>query len=143
MTTKEPTISPLTFTCGVAKPKRRIPTCPPQEKKRSEMFLERFHTELSISHHKYSVNVNSRHPERPVRSRSTLLLNTCASRVPRLTLRDVVNAKSACICRNQRFIGIGRDHWERQELLESTEVSFPFVTSFVRAFNHFTNEKVC
>ena len=113
--------SPM-FMCGVAKPQRRIRTCPSQEKKHSEGFLERFHSEPSISHHKYSLNANSRLPERPT-SHASLSGNTCKSRVSHLTLKDVVDTKRACVCLEKKFIGI-RDHRERQVGLEPSEVSF-------------------
>ena len=113
-------VSPRTFMCGTAKPKRRMRTCPSQEKSYSERQLERFHTEQSISHHRSSLNIISRHPERHV-SRAYSSLDTCTSRVPLLTLRDVVETKSACLCRGQRFIGTGY-HRERQGNLEFIEV---------------------
>ena len=113
-------VSPRTFMCGTAKPKRRMRTCPSQEKRYSERQLERFHTEQSISHHRSSLNIISRHPERHV-SRAYSSLDTCTSRVPLLTLRDVVETKSACLCRGQRFIGTGY-HRERQGNLEFIEV---------------------
>lgn len=113
-------VSPRTFICGTAKPKRRLRTCPSQEKSYSERQLERFHTEQSISHHRSSLNITSRHPERHV-SRAYSSLDTCTSRVPLLTLRDVVETKSACLCRGQRFIGTGL-HRERQGNLEFIEV---------------------
>ncbi|XP_073228650.1 uncharacterized protein [Porites lutea] len=112
-------VSPPTFMCGTAKPKRRMRTCPSQEKSYSERHLERFHTEQSISHHRSSLNIISRHPERHV-SRAYSSLDTCTSRVPLLTLRDVVETKSACLCRGQRFIGTGL-HRERQGNLEFIE----------------------
>ena len=113
-------VSPPTFMCGTAKPKRRMRTCPSQEKSYSERHLERFHTEQSISHHRSSLNIISRHPERHV-SRAYSSLDTCTLRVPLLTLRDVVETKSACLCRGQRFIGTGL-HRERQGNLEFIEV---------------------
>ena len=113
-------VSPRTFMCGTAKPKRRMRTCPSQEKSYSERQLERFHTEQSISHHRSSLNIICRHPERHV-SRAYSSLDTCTSRVPLLTLRDVVETKSACLCRGQRFIGTGF-HRERQGNLEFIEV---------------------
>ena len=113
-------VSPRTFICGTAKPKRRMRTCPSQEKSYSERQLERFHTEQSISHHRSSLNIICRHPERHV-SRAYSSLDTCTSRVPLLTLRDVVETKSACLCRGQRFIGTGL-HRERQGNLEFIEV---------------------
>lgn len=113
-------VSPRTFMCGTAKPKRRMRTCPSQEKSYSERQLERFHTEQSISHHRSSLNIICRHPERHV-SRAYSSLDTCTSRVPLLTLRDVVETKSACLCRGQRFIGTGL-HRERQGNLEFIEV---------------------
>ena len=120
----QPCHSSPTFMCGVAKPQRRIRTCPSQEKKHSERFLERFHSEPSISHHKYSLNANcnSRLSERPT-SHAPLSSNTCKSRVSHLTLKDVVDTKRACFCRGEKFIGI-RDHQERQVGLEPSEVSF-------------------
>ena len=117
---QESRVSPRAFMCGTAKPKRRMRTCPSQEKSYSERHLERFHTEQSISHHRSSLNIISRHPERHV-PRAYSSLDTCTSRVPLLTLRDVVETKSACLCRGQRFIGTGY-HRERQGNLEFIEV---------------------
>jgi len=108
------------FISGVAKPQRRVRTCPPQLVKYSEANIERFHTEPSISHHKYSLNMSSEHPQRTT-VHATSSATTCKSRAPRVTLRDVVNNKSACVCSNRRFIGI-RDLLKEDEDLESREV---------------------
>lgn len=107
------------FISGVAKPQRRVRTCPPQLVKYSEANIERFHTEPSISHHKYSLNMSSEHPQRTT-VHATSSATTCKSRAPRVTLRDVVNNKSACVCSNRRFIGI-RDLLKEDEDLESRE----------------------
>ena len=99
-----------TFVCGVAKPQRRVQTCPPQDDRRTRRNLERFSTEPSISHHKYSLNISSELTQRTdLHSRSA-----CKSRDPNVTLRDVVSAKSACVCRDKKFIGV-RDFRERDE----------------------------
>ena len=121
MEAKQHGLSSPMFMCGVAKPQRRIRTCPLQDKIHSERFLQRFHAEPSISHHKRSLNINSRLPERPVACASQSI-NMCTSRVPRLTLRDVINTKSACVCGDERFIGI-RDQSDTKESVESLEVS--------------------
>ncbi|KAJ7377570.1 hypothetical protein OS493_028128 [Desmophyllum pertusum] len=108
--------------CGVAKPQRRIQTCPPQVERFSRRNLEPIHTEPSISHHKYSLVINSELSQ----SQALHASSTCKSRDPQVTLRDVVNAKSACICPDKtRFIGI-RDARERDEGLEPTE-DFPHI----------------
>ena len=41
--------------------------------------------------------------------------STRKSRAPRVTLREVINTKSACVCDNRRFIGI-RDLQEDEDL---------------------------
>ena len=52
----------------------------------------------------------------------SLLANPGKSLVPRLTLKDVVDAKSACICRDEKIIG-KRDLRHRQNMLEDNGVS--------------------
>ena len=88
--------------------------------KHSEANLERFHTEPSISHHKYSLHMSSGHPQGPT-LHATSSASTCNSSAPRVTLRDVVNTKSACVCSNRRFIGI-RDLFKEDDDLEPNEV---------------------
>ena len=112
--------SPPTFMCGVAKPERRVRTCPPQLVKHSKANLERFHTEPSISHHKYSLHMSSEHPQGTT-LHGTSWTSTRKSRAPRVTLREVVNSNSACVCDNRRFIGI-RDLLKEDEDLEPNEV---------------------
>lgn len=108
-----------TFVCGVAKPDRRVRSCP-QEKKHFERCYERFLSETSISHHKQSLNRSSGFLEGH-KSRVSFLNITCESRVPPLTLRDVVNTKSACICRKEKVIGKS-DYRQREGDLESIKV---------------------
>jgi len=115
------TRSPPTFISGVAKPQRRVRTCPPQLLKHSQANLERFHTETSISHHQYSLRMSSEHPQGSTLN-ATSWASTFKSRAPRVTLRDVVNTKSACVCTNKRFIGV-RDHFKEDEDMEPNEVS--------------------
>ena len=117
------TLSPPTFISGIAKPQRRVRTCPPQLLKQSKANLEPFHTEPSISHHKNSLHMSSKHPQGPT-LHATSWTSTCNLRAPRVTLRDVVNTKSACICSNRRFIGI-RDLFKEDEDLEPDEVGIP------------------
>lgn len=107
-----------TFMCGVAKVHRRMRTCPPQHSKRS---FERLNTEPSISHHRHSLNINCQLSQRPTLHTASSR-STSGSRVQRVTLRDVVNVKSACVCNNRRVIGI-QDLLKREEDLEPTEVS--------------------
>ena len=117
-----------TFMCGVAKPQRRVQTCPPQDDRHTRRKLERFSTEPSISHHKYSLNISSEFTQRTaLHSR-----RACKSRDPNVTLRDVVSAKSACVCRDKKFIGI-RDFCERDEnYQEHNEVTMngPMLSAF-------------
>ena len=107
-----------TFVCGVAKPDRRVRSCP--QEKHFERCHERFQSETSISHHKQSLIRDSGFLEGHT-SRASFLSTTCESRVPRLTLRDVVNTKSACICRNEKVIG-KNDYRQREGDLESIKV---------------------
>lgn len=115
----EASLSPPTFMCGVAKPQRRVRTCPPQLMKHSKANLERFHTEPSISHHKYSLHISSEHV-RGTTLHGTSWASTCKSRAPCVTLREVVNTKSACVCDNRKFIGIP-DLLKEDEGLEPKE----------------------
>ena len=111
-------LSSKTFVCGVAKPQRRIRTCPSQEKATElAKFLEGTHSGPSISHHKQSFVLI----ERGMTSRS-LLANASKSLVARLTLKDVVDAKSACICRDEKIIG-KKDLRHRENMLEDNDVS--------------------
>ena len=120
-TRKKTTAPPSpTFISGVAKPHRRIRTCPPQHEEHSKKKLERFHIEPSISHHKYSLNTNGQVPQR-VTTHATPSRSTCDSRDQRVTLRDVVNVRSACVCNNRRIIGI-QYFRKRDQDLEPTEV---------------------
>ena len=117
----QPCLSSATFVCGIAKAQTRIRMCPSQETTNGVRFLERFHSQPSISHHKQSLicngGISGRSP-----SRASHLNSTCKSCVPRLTLRHVVNTRSACAWSEQKFIGI-RDHCDRKNDLESIEVS--------------------
>ena len=88
--------------------------------KHSKANLERFHTEPSISHHKYSLHISSEHV-RGTTLHGTSWASTCKSRAPCVTLREVVNTKSACVCDNRKFIGIP-DLLKEDEGLEPKEV---------------------
>ena len=116
-------LSSKTFVCGVAKPQRRIRTCPSKEKATELVkFLEGAHSGPSISHHKKSLACKDFGLiEMGITSRS-LLANPGKSLVPRLTLKDVVDAKSACICRDEKIIG-KRDLRHRENMLEDNDVS--------------------
>ena len=116
-------LSSKTFVSGVAKPQRRIRPCPSKQKATELVkFLEGTHSGPSISHHKQSLACKDFGLiERGITSRS-LLANPGKSLVPRLTLKDVVDAKSACICRDEKIIG-KRDLRHRQNILEDNGVS--------------------
>ena len=109
--------------CGVAKLQRRIRTCPSKEKATELVkFVEGTHSGPSISHHKQSLALKDLVLiERGMTSRS-LMANPSKSLVPRLTLKDVVDAKSACICRDEKIIG-KRDLRHREDMLEDNDVS--------------------
>lgn len=105
-----------TFVCGVAKPQRGIRTCPPEnESGRTRSKLERFSVEPSISHHRYSLNISRDLTQRT----AAQTRSACKPRVPHVTLREVVSAKSACVCGNQKFIGVRhfceRGEWELED----------------------------
>lgn len=105
-----------TFVCGVAKPQQGIRTCPPEnESGRTRSTLERFSTEPSISHHRYSLNISRDLTQRTANQTRS----ACKPRVPHVTLGEVVNAKSACVCGNQKFIGVRhfceRGEWELED----------------------------
>ena len=116
-------VSSKTFVCGVARPQRIIRTCPAKENaKKMVKFLEGIHSERSISHHKQSLACKDFGLiDRGTTSRS-LLDNPSKSLVPRLTLKDVVDAKSACICRHEKIIG-RRGLRHRENMLEDNDVS--------------------
>ena len=116
-------LSSKTFVCGVAKPQRRIRTCPSKEKATELVkFFEGTHSGPSISHHKQSLACKDFGLiERGMTSRF-LLANPGKSLAPRLTLKDVVDAKSACICRDEKIIG-KRDLRHREDMLEDNDVS--------------------
>ena len=109
--------------CGVARPQRIIRTCPSKENaKELVRCLEGIHSERSISHHKQSLACKDIGLiERGMTSRS-LMDNPSKSLVPRLTLKDVVDAKSACICRHEKIIG-RRDLRHRENMLDDNDVS--------------------
>ncbi|XP_067025932.1 uncharacterized protein [Acropora muricata] len=114
-------LSSKTFVCGVARPQRIIRTCPSKENaKELVRCLEGIHSERSISHHKQSLACNDLGLiERGMTSRS-LLDNPSKSLVPRLTLKDVVDAKSACICRHEKIIG-RRGPRHRENMLDDND----------------------
>ena len=79
---------------GVARLQRMIRTCPSKENANELVkFLEGIHSERSISNHKQSLASKDLVG---MRSRS-LSDNPSKSLVPRLTSKDLVDAKSACI----------------------------------------------